>query len=483
MLLGWFLLLGVAQSPEVCQRADGGPAAAAWLERAEAAVGLPHLAGNVLAFQASDISILTNQSDRMYPPYIHMPANSEWWFEPGSGVERSGRVGEARRTGFLRSGSATYQVRDTLLVPMPPVHGFLRISRDLNPLAMLVDWRGASGLRVAERCRFREYWRTVLSRGDGARLYLDTKTAVPVKLERVEPHYLWGQVKVEYLYTTWWGSGPVILPVTAVRLVDGEPELIRSIGLTPGAVRVDSGPPPLRLPDNAPDMTNVPNPMLAIGRVDTVRVAPNAFLLVNRAYTESVVLARDTVWLLDATQGEERARADSAWISRLFPGNHPVAVVVTDLAWPHISGVRFWVARGATLVTHVTSRDFLQRVIDRRWTLAPDALERARAGARPRFRLVADSLSLAGGALRLHVIDGVASEGALMAWLPEARFLWAGDYVQTATEPSWYATEVWQAVVRAGIAPERVAAQHLALTPWATVRGLAVRLAPGPAKP
>jgi hypothetical protein len=259
--------------------------------------------------------------------------------------------------------------------------------------------------------------------------------------------------------------------------------VVRSLEITPGNARVDDAPPLLVLPDDAPDMTRAANPMLNLGNVDTVRVASNAFLLVNRAYTEAVVLARDTVWLLDATQGEGRARADSAWIARLFPGRHPVAVVVTDLAWPHISGVRFWVARGATIVTHAMSRDFLQRVVDRQWTLAPDALEQARGRATLRVRLVQDSLSLAGGAVRLHAIDGVASEGALMAWLPDARFLWAGDYVQTTTEPSWYATEVWQAVVRAGIAPERVAAQHLGLTAWARVRELAARLAPDQAKP
>ena len=60
---------------------------------------------------------------------------------------------------------------------------------------------------------------------------------------------------------------------------------------------------------------------------DTVRVGAHAFLLVNAGYTEAVALVGDTVWVLDATQGEERAQQDSAWIGKLFPGRHPVAVV------------------------------------------------------------------------------------------------------------------------------------------------------------
>jgi hypothetical protein len=469
--------------PEACRPAPTGPSATEWLRRAEAAVGLPRLGARTLTFEASDISIFTYQSDRMYPPYLHSPTPGEWWFDGRTGVERFGPPGRARQSGVVRSRTATFQARDTMLIPAPPLHGFMSITRELNPLAMLMDWRGAEGLRVAEQCLFRDYWRTVVARADGARLYLDTKTAIPVKVERVEPHFLWGQVRVAYLYTTWWAAGPVVLPISAFRVVDGETEMVRSLSITRTIARTTDSTPVMTLPPFAPDMSTAPHPMLSVEGVDTVRVAPNVFLLRNRAYTETVVLARDTVWLLDATQNEDRARADSAWIARLFPGRHPVAVVVTDLAWPHIAGVRFWVARGATIVTHRLSRDFLDRVIARPWTVAPDALERIRPRPSPRFRLVADSMVLAGGDLRLYVVDGAASEGALMAWVPAAGYLWAGDYIQTTADPSLYATEVWQAVRRAGFRPERVAAQHLPLTPWERIEQLGPALAPGPGAP
>jgi hypothetical protein len=208
---------------------------------------------------------------------------------------------------------------------------------------------------------------------------------------------------------------------------------------------------------------------------DTVRAGEHVMLLANRGYREGVVMLGDTVYLLDATQGEERARADSAWIARLFPGHKGVAVVVTDLAWPHIAGVRYWVARGATIVSHANSRPMLERVIERRWTREPDLLERLRRerGAVPlRFVPLHDSLSLAGGALRLYPIDGIASEGALMAWVPEDRVLWAGDYVQTVDEPSLYASEVVRAARRAGIGPRTVAAQHQAPVAWSVVEAL-----------
>jgi hypothetical protein len=57
---------------------------------------------------------------------------------------------------------------------------------------------------------------------------------------------------------------------------------------------------------------------------------------------------------------------------------------------------------------------------------------------------------------------------ALLGWLRSDRFLWASDYIQTAAGPTEYTAEVRAAARRTGLVPERVAAEHLRLTPWAT---------------
>lgn len=68
----------------------------------------------------------------------------------------------------------------------------------------------------------------------------------------------------------------------------------------------------------------------------------------------------DEVFLFDAARGEERSQKDAAIIARLFPGHKKIIVVVSDLAWPHIAGVRYWVANGATIVAHKAAYEFLQ---------------------------------------------------------------------------------------------------------------------------
>jgi hypothetical protein len=86
-------------------------------------------------------------------------------------------------------------------------------------------------------------------------------------------------------------------------------------------------------------------------------------------------------------------------------------------------------------------RDFLQSVIDRRGHSRRFS-EQHRKNSKFRFRGVDSRYDLANGALTLHPIDGIGSEGALMAFLPSDRFLWASDFIQTIDEPSQYASEV-----------------------------------------
>jgi hypothetical protein len=127
------------------------------------------------------------------------------------------------------------------------------------------------------------------------------------------------------------------------------------------------------------------------------------------------------------------------------------------------------VASGATIIAHKAAREFLQSVVDRRWTLVPDLLERRRKTARLKFVGIDTTFRLASGAISLHPIDGIGSEVALMGYVAADHFLWASDYIQTVAEPTAYASEIWRATQRDGLHPERTAAEHLPLTPWSKI--------------
>jgi hypothetical protein len=421
------------------------------------------------------------QSDRPYPPFFTYETERELWFDPATGVERSTMrmaglmIPERPPSTVLSTEEAAFVPRDTLVRPFPALYGMAVSARPLNAWAVLHDWHAADSVRVVASCVYRDALRTVLERRGTygiERLYLDPESGLPVKLDREEPHYLWGQLHVEYQYQTWVYGDGALRPGAVFRLVNGDLEterIERGFAMIPA----DSTP-SLRVP-SADAMTVALPAFLQPSPPDTARAGKHVMLLANRGYREGVLMLRDTVYVLDATQGEARARGDSIWIARLFPEYRAVVVVVTDLAWPHIAGVRYWVARGATIVSHANSRAMLERVIERRWTREPDLLERSRtrSGRAPfHFMAVHDSLSLAGGALRLYAIDGVASEGALMAWVPEDGVLWAGDYVQSVREPTLYASEVVRAARRVGISPRTVVAQHQEPVAWSVVEAL-----------
>ena len=463
---------------EVC-RAGTRVDPAALIARSSHALGLDVVGDKVLHFKSRESSSAREQSDRWYPPYLNSMVAREVWVDPRSGTERHtfdtvwpGSGGSAGT--MLLSQTATFGARDTTLIPVPMSHNASRAVRLLDPWVVVRDWANDSTVRFSGECMYRDYWRVVLAR-DAAEgkeeLYVDPRSAYPVKLQYDEPHYLWGQFRVENVYTTWvTPRGGGSYPGSVIRLEDGEIAVNRTVnGRDLALVSRDSAP-RLDIPAGAADMRRRPAANVAVAPqiADTVRVGTSTFLLVTPAYTETLTLQRDTVFLLDATTSEARARGDSTWIARLFPGRHPVVVVITDLAWPHVAGARFWVARGATIVTHSASVGFLQRLTAQRWTLQPDALERSKAkrGAEFRARTLSDSLSLGNGAIKLYAIDGAGSEGALMAFVPSEQYLWASDFVQTVARPSQYATEVWNAAKRIGIAPERFAAEHMPLTPW-----------------
>jgi hypothetical protein len=438
--------------------------------------GLAAARGRALHVTGYDLHDQAFESDRTYPPALIDVSDLDYWFDPQSGVERA--TSQTSIAGYHLGGatmsneSRAYRLRDSSLTASEAVHADSWAARPLDVWAMLEDWSAAPDVRVVERCVYRDYPRVVLTRQGlrGAeRLFIDEKSGYPVKLDRVEPHYLWGQVHVEFVYSTWELFDGVHLPGGVFRLADGIPDITRvfsSVRLAPRdsvSLRLPAGPP----------MGFAVAPFLVPSRPDTMRVSATTFVLANPGYRESVTLAHDTVFVFDATQGDGRAREDAKWIETLFPGRHPIVVVVTDLAWPHVAGVRYWVAQGATIVSHRAARPFLQRVVDRRWTLNPDALERARVGHPLRFRAVSDSTSMGDGAIALFPIDGVATEVALAAFVRKDSFLWASDYIQDLTAPSQYVDEVVSAVTRFGFRPRTVAAEHTGITDWTKVAVLA----------
>ncbi|GMV07253.1 MAG: hypothetical protein AMXMBFR53_35280 [Gemmatimonadota bacterium] len=466
-----------SQVPVACEAPPGG-AAGTWLARARAAVDLP---GSGVLRQKNVVRQSMNfQSDRPYPPFFSGYDVTENWYDVASGIERSDIASVYALTGpgvprtLVSDEAHAWVLRGEDLAEQPAALEFATLRRALNPWAVLFDWSGSLDVRVLGLCSYRGEARVVLERTSAVleRLFLDRDTGLPVKTDRLAPHATWGQRHEEVVWSNWLGvPGGGVYPADATRLADGEVEWSRTAGETswsPTQDPVIGGLPAPTMPAPAPD------PFLKNWTrqdPDTIRVSADVVVLKHAAYNTVLVRAADTVFVLDAPLSQDRARQDSTWAARLFPEAPHRVLVVTDLAWPHIGGVRFWVARGAKVVSHPWSRAFLEAVVDRVWTAAPDVLEAERATRAIPFDFipVGETLDLGSGVVRVSHIGGRAAEGALMAFLPRERFLWVGDFVQDLGGPTLYAEDVLAAVAAASLTPTGFAAQHLPPGAWVEV--------------
>jgi len=258
------------------------------------------------------------QSDRMYPPFFSMMVPGESWFDPQTSVEKTTSQtvypgGGPPASTSISDASTTFAVRANGPVQIAPDS-----SRNLNAWLVISDWAKANNVRYAGRETYRDYPRLVLARKveDGEqRLFLDEKTGFPVKLEYTEAHYLWGQRKIEYVFSVWQQSGAIFTPNASFRVADGETEDSRTVGTV--EVLASENAPALAMPEVPKQVVDKTPMFLRPLPPKTIDVSASTKVLANPGYREVITLAGDEVYVLDATQGEERARQDHEIIRQL----------------------------------------------------------------------------------------------------------------------------------------------------------------------
>ena len=107
------------------------------------------------------------------------------------------------------------------------------------------------------------------------------RAGYPVALTRIEPHYLWGQVRAEYVYSTWIETNGVFpYPGAVFRLADGTVNISRSVS-SAALISRDSAP-GLTVPAGAPAMVPIVPAFLTPTPPDTIHVGPSTYLLEPR---------------------------------------------------------------------------------------------------------------------------------------------------------------------------------------------------------
>ncbi len=159
----------------------------------------------------------------------------------------------------------------------------------------------------------------------------------------------------------------------------------------------------------------------------TEKLADGVYLVLG-GYASLVFDFKDYIVVLEGPQSEQRALAVIAEAKRLVP-NKPIRYVVnTHNHIDHSSGLRAFVAEGATIVTHQINRAYFEKIFSAPHTLNPDTL--SGSNRKPMFETLTDKKVLTDGnhVIELHHLkDSGHNAGLLVAYLPKQKILYEAD--------------------------------------------------------
>jgi hypothetical protein len=383
----------------------------------------------------------------------------------GSNGPRAGRMGDAAR---------------------------LRERLELAPERVLLTALAAPDLRAGRDTTFQGVPHHAVSFGwNGARvrLLLNAATSLPTAVEVTRPHpdesfwWVWGDVTLRTLYSMWslepggiryprqWDTEWRGLPAesfTVLRLDLAAPAPDDSFAIS-ASVRTA-----FAERQRKPAIRGIPlgEPFPGQEHAAPVEPAPGVVVIPGR-WNTALVRQDDGVVVIEAPISSEYSAQVLAEAERRFPGARVKALVTTSDAWPHLAGIREYVARGIPVYALDLNRPILQRLMAAPFAMLPDSL--ARAPRPPDVHTVAAPVTLGSGLNRLELrpVRGEGGERMVMVYLPGRRLLYASDLLQPLPEGGFffpqYAAEVAAAVRRGGLAVDSVFGMHLSPVPWQSV--------------
>jgi hypothetical protein len=228
---------------------------------------------------------------------------------------------------------------------------------------------------------------------------------------------------------------------------------------------------------------------IPLGRPNTppVEIAPGVIQILGN-WNVTLVRQPDGVIIIEAPISSGYSDKVMAEAKKRFPDAPIKAVISTPDAWPHIGGVREYVARGVPVYALDLNKPILERLIAAPHHSNPDALERAR-GKRPRWEIVSSKTVLGSGPnrLELYPIRSETGERMIMVYFPEHKFLYGSDLVQPGQEAGSffmpeYLLELMEAARREKLAVSGVFAMHMGVKPWGDIEAAVEKVKSAAAK-
>jgi hypothetical protein len=319
---------------------------------------------------------------------------------------------------------------------------------------------------------------------DGApvRIFLNAYTHLPTAVDYSGPlarSGYWsflGDVTARTYYSLWWlAKGGIHLPMQWNVERNGLPDqmyVIKELKIDEPLADAD-----LTIPKDVADKYDPTRPGLdhdsyPLGRPDQpAQSLADGIVFIPGAWNTTMVNQGDGVVILEAPIASNYSVKVLAEAQRRFPNAPVKAVVTTSDSWPHIAGIREYVARGIPIYALDLNEPILHRVIHASYASKPDDLQRTPRD--PIFHPVSGATTLGTGSNRivLYPLQGETSERQMMAYFPAHRLLYGSDPFQRDQDGNYFypqtVSELTDAVARERLDVQRFFMMHVPPTPWA----------------
>ena len=378
-----------------------------------------------------------HQSPRPEPPfltwtvdarYVADPARDRYFFETDArfpSFRNFNRTVVTRGEGWLLDHLAKTKVVE------PNLAGALGLmSGRLLPTNLLLEasrraatlrWAGES-VEAGTRQLAISY---VRPNGELYTLYFAADTNLLARLETLQANTLDGDVTFVHAYGDYREVGGVVLPFT-YQIRRGPWTVtqakVRSLRIGQPSNDQDFVLPPYR------ELASFDPPM----RLETIVPGVHVVRAVPGGYNVLCVEFSDHLLVVETPEENSRAGLSEqiiAFIEQSLPGKPIRYAVPTHHHSDHAGGIRAYIAKGAVIVSSRANEAHFRSIVGRRSSIAPDALDRARAV--PRFEVFrGPKLVLKDGAqeVEIHAIGPAPHvDEALIAYLPKHKLLFQTD--------------------------------------------------------
>jgi hypothetical protein len=316
-------------------------------------------------------------------------------------------------------------------------------------------------------------------KGQRARLLINGFDAIPTALELTRPDWfgIWGDVTETTYYSLWTLiAGGVRYPLQIDREWNGVTKASTTV------VRITANAP---LDETAFAIPEEVRTAAATARATASKPAPRVDFARRRvevadgvvqyggSWNVEVVRQPDGLVVIEGPISSDYSAQVLDELSARYPGEQVKAVITTSDAWPHLGGLREYVARGIPVYALDLNRPIIERLLKADYQSSPDALARKPRAARATW--ISSKAVIGSGDSRVELYPARQENGERMifVYFPSKKLLYTSDEIQPLRSGGYfmpeYLQEVKDVIAREGLAVERIFGMHAPPTPWSAI--------------